>query len=260
MKNSFTKIEGDDIVEVDTKYGKFYGKKGDLITEHLVNFSAHTRNEISMVLDHIDDSDVVVDIGAHIGTYTIPIAQKLKKGGGKIYAIEGNPETFSLLKKNVAINAISNIAEIELGIVGLDGTTFSHSSNPNNTGSTYFKLDTEGNKLSTIDLNYFFKTTVGSVDFIKMDIEGLELFALDSIESIIDSYRPKLYVEISKNQLERYGNTPDQIFQILKEYNYEFYRNVGKRNSDTDDYIKKQIFSFDALELFDVLALPRNDE
>lgn len=42
----------------------------DLITQQLIAFGAHTRNELAMLLTFIDPDDVVVDVGAHIGTFS----------------------------------------------------------------------------------------------------------------------------------------------------------------------------------------------
>ena len=93
------------IVEVNGVNGTFAAFVGDVITRHLVNFGAHTRNELAMVLDHINDGDVVVDFGAHIGTYTIPIAKKIGPSG-RLLAVEGDLTTYELLCRNVGANRL----------------------------------------------------------------------------------------------------------------------------------------------------------
>ena len=90
------------IKKIETKYGTFHAQSQDLITEQLISYSAHTRNELSMVLDHITTHDTIIDIGAHIGTYSIPMAQKASKG--KVISIEADLESYNLLLKNIESN------------------------------------------------------------------------------------------------------------------------------------------------------------
>ncbi|MEM2614637.1 MAG: FkbM family methyltransferase, partial [Nitrososphaerota archaeon] len=48
------------------------------------------------------EKGVFVDVGAHIGKYTIMVARKLKDG--KVIAIEADPNNFKILKKNLILN------------------------------------------------------------------------------------------------------------------------------------------------------------
>jgi tRNA/tmRNA/rRNA uracil-C5-methylase (TrmA/RlmC/RlmD family) len=50
-------------------------------------------------------NDVFVDVGAHIGSYTIPVARKAQK----VIAFEPNKHSFELLTKNIALNRLTNI-------------------------------------------------------------------------------------------------------------------------------------------------------
>lgn len=54
------------------------------------------------------DNHVIIDIGAHIGTFSILASSKLKRG--KVYAIEASQDSFNLLKINVALNQCNNVS------------------------------------------------------------------------------------------------------------------------------------------------------
>ena len=69
------------IENVKTIYGTFNSWKGDLITEQLKQYSAHTRNELAMIKSLIEHGDNILDIGAHIGTFSIPFSQFNGKSG-----------------------------------------------------------------------------------------------------------------------------------------------------------------------------------
>ena len=64
--------------------------------------------ETELVSKEISKNDVVVDIGANIGYYTLIFA-KLVGENGKVFAFEPDPSNFALLKKNVELNGFRNV-------------------------------------------------------------------------------------------------------------------------------------------------------
>ena len=84
---------------INTVFGQFYVFKNDLITKEIKKCGAHSRNELAMILSFIQPGDIVLDIGAHIGTFSVPIASKVGING-HVYAFEGCTSTFSALQKN----------------------------------------------------------------------------------------------------------------------------------------------------------------
>jgi len=88
------------------------------INDVIILFRRHTKDEL--VIEEIFDEDsymfnklglredsIVIDIGAHIGCFTVRAAKIAKKG--KVYCFEPEPQNFSILKKNVKINKLSNV-------------------------------------------------------------------------------------------------------------------------------------------------------
>jgi hypothetical protein len=70
-------------------------------------------------------------------------------------------------------------------------------------------------------------------DFIKLDVEGAEPLVLDGAESILETDRPKLLIEVHTEQkLNDFGRTQADVYQTLNEYEYELTRHdtEGERN------------------------------
>ena len=62
----------------------------------------------AFVKDMIKEGDIVIDIGAHIGYYTL-LFSKLVGKTGKVFAFEAHPDNFTLLKQNVETNGYTNV-------------------------------------------------------------------------------------------------------------------------------------------------------
>jgi len=62
----------------------------------------------------IKESDTVIDIGGHIGTFSMFAAMHAKNG--KIFTFEPFPENYGVLKENIALNKFTNVEMINLGV------------------------------------------------------------------------------------------------------------------------------------------------
>jgi tRNA G37 N-methylase Trm5 len=93
-------------VTIETVHGSFVSRRNDHITRQLQQFSAHTRNELAMLLSLVRAGDIIIDIGAHIGTFAIPLARRVGDEG-KVYAFEADSGNFTLLEKNVELNNLT---------------------------------------------------------------------------------------------------------------------------------------------------------
>ena len=246
---------------LNTEFGSFFCAENDLITNHLKEFGAHTRNELVMVLDHIDKDDVVLDIGCHIGTYSVPIAKKLLNGKGHLYCVEADPSTFDLLSRNIIENKLGNVVTPAcLLLSNNDELNYRIKKNAGNSGANHFVEDENAaDATKTMAFrNYLCRNDINKIDFIKMDVEGMEYILLESIRDVLTSLRPALYIEISEDQLGRYNNTPSQIETLLSDLDYSFFMNTYKRNSTENYYAMSKIRGLSVRRFFDVLALPNN--
>jgi len=146
----------------------------------------------------INENSNILDIGANLGYYSVVIGS-LEFFKGKIHAFEPNPFLRSILQKNIIINrleqhvtiwdcAISNVnSHIKLNYppehLGQGSTNAHH-------GSEVIEVTTK-----TID-QIFLDDFV--VDFAKIDIEGMEVEAIEGMSAVI--YRsPNIVLAIEKN-------------------------------------------------------------
>lgn len=193
---------------------------------------------------HIPKNGVFVDVGANTGYYTVNIASKLK--GGKIISIEADPDTFKILEKNCSINKISNLEMYNIACSNQEGNinffkTNKHSGinsileQPEKNG--FNKIKIKSNTLDNI-LNSRFK----KIDWIKIDVEGAELFVLEGAQETLN-YTKHIIIEIHEHVLEKNNQTSQQIINILKENEFkiklfpEYWKSSSPNQSLKSDYI-----------------------
>lgn len=152
---------------------------------------------------HPSPSSVVIDVGAHIGLFTLKVAKVLGKEG-IVVAIEPYPENFKLLKSNIALFQRRNKGSspvllpqnIALGSKVCFATLFLHKGFPGHSSITMKK---EGPSITvpmtTLD-NLIMNLGIKRVDFVKIDVEGSELEVLKGARKTLEANDRKLSMEI----------------------------------------------------------------
>lgn len=225
-------------ITIESPYGTYTGYENDRAIIQTQKFGAHTRPELSMVLNFIKENDNIIDVGAHIGTFAVPMATKSGKNG-KLFAFEANPKTAGLLKKNIADNDIK--AHIfNNGVSTKNGSLFiqERKNKYKSSGSDYLVDKLPQNTKNVIEVNLIKIDDVISdnIDFIKIDVEGMEIEVLQSACKTIDKCRPIIYSEYVEFYMKRAGTTPADFEGFFKNKNYHFFINAGNRNAANDEF------------------------
>ena len=136
----------------------------------------------------VKKGDVCIDVGAHIGTYTIPLA-RLVGQKGMIIAVEPLPMNISILKRNIKVNNLSNIVVIGKAAYNERGR-LRLSWNPLRTGMSTTVLDrgfsnfieVEADCLDEMVANILHKP---EIRLLKVDVEGAEIEVLQGAISVL---------------------------------------------------------------------------
>lgn len=182
--------------------------------------------ETELVKKEIKKGDVVLDIGANIGYYTLIFA-KLVGENGKVFAFEPDPTNFSLLKKNVEINGYGNRVVLVQKAVSNKTEKIKLYLCEDNKGDHRIYDSHDGRQsieIEAIRLDDYFKNYNGTIDFIKMDIQGAEGWAIQGMHNLLKKNKTvKIVTEFWPIGLKGSGIDPDEYFKILIELGFKLY-------------------------------------
>jgi FkbM family methyltransferase len=163
----------------------------------------------------------VVDIGAHMGYYTL-LAAEITGIDGYVFSFEPEPFNFALLRKNIDINNHHNVTAVQKAVIdkSLSATFYikdfaEHSVIKCGTSQKSIVVD-------AVSLDDFFTNNI--VDIIKIDVEGAEILVLKGAHRIL-SANPclKLFIEFSPVIIRRAGYEPSEFLAILHSYGFKIY-------------------------------------
>lgn len=177
----------------------------------------------------ISADDIVFDIGANIGWYTTHIAKSVPSG--HCHAFEPMPRTFGRLRKNCALNDLSNVTFNQLALGEEEGVVSLHSFE--NLGHGHNSLSTLGRTdftswqvpMTTLD-HYLVERNITRVDLVKMDVEGAEMGVVQGARSLFELPSPPIWIiEMNVETAASFGHAPhDLLKRISDQGEYTFYR------------------------------------
>jgi len=167
----------------------------------------------------VENKDTVIDIGGHIGTFTIFAALKNKEG--KIFVFEPSKKNFRLLKKNIKQNKIGNVYIERVGIGAKRGKIRLYFGEHSGAHSLYGKGKYEEVKIITLE-DVFKKYKIRKCDFLKMDCEGCEFEVLYNLKNSFFKKIDKITMECHESLFKgEKGKTVKEMEKFLRKKGYK---------------------------------------
>jgi FkbM family methyltransferase len=222
---------------------------------------SYTQKWVDALREFIHEGDAVIDIGAHAGDVSIPMA--LAAGPtGAVFAFEPNPYVYKILLPTTALNRKkTNIIPINFAIAEEDGEMeFEYSDSGFCNGGYhygiaplkhghFFKL-----KVNCIRLMPFLEREypewIDKIRFVKIDAEGYDFMVFKSIIDLINRTKPFIRSEIYKHTPKE---TREDFFRTLFDHGYTIYL------SDQEDVFQKQKLDISDVMIqkhYDIFAIP----
>jgi len=170
---------------------------------------------------------VALDIGANLGEYTLFMAKRLSSG--KVFSFEPVIKLLTQLEYNIKLNGFSNVQICPFGLSDHNHISQVHEIDDSNEGLGTFYLGERQSKQSTdaelrsLDSESDF-LRISRIDFIKMDIEGSELYAMRGAKNLIAKFRPYVLIEINASTYKAAGYSVADVESFFLNFDYQAHR------------------------------------
>ena len=237
---------------IHAKHGDFLVLVGNSvgIGALLAYYGEFCEREVALLCALTQPGDCVIEVGANIGTHTLPLARHLTPQG-RLIAIEAQPVVAMLLEANLALNAIDWV-DVQLVAAGRGPGVAC-------IPVVDYRAARNVGAVSLVGAQSEGAIAVRSVDsfavrpaLIKIDVEGMELEVLEGAVETIQASRPLLYVE--NNPAPAAESVA--VLEWLRAMDYELYWDVRSLHEPSNFRGQAQPFFSDGYSS-NVLAAPR---
>lgn len=216
----------------------FLGRHGHLYLR-LLRWTGRGSLEKKVFLALLRDGDVVFDIGANQGYFTL-LFSDIVGSEGHVHAFEPVPSTFQRLRSwlaenrrfdNVRLNEVAcaeQPAEVTMMMPGNDSGQASLRMHHEGSWKSPGPITQYAVKAIRLD-DYFVEQALSRVDFIKCDIEGAELPALRGMTRLLALARPPLFLEVYSHWTRTFGYAPGDLIAFLELAGYDSFYLVSDR-------------------------------
>jgi FkbM family methyltransferase len=184
------------------------------------------RRSYKAMMRHVDNTDIAIDIGGHVGSWSIPLSRTFRD----VLTFEPEPTLRRYLRENISKARRTNIVVVPKAVTegnGLTGEFYLRSfDKTRNSGMPHLVLSSlaeEGDiNVECVPLDNMLNGKLPQgrhVGLIKIDVEGMELGVLKSGVKTIAANHPTLLVEIN-SCCERYGISKNDVLDFIDGLGY----------------------------------------
>ena len=231
-KYSFVrKVKNYSSSNLQTDHAKVFGNKLILGKKGLAlavsHYDEYEESEAKIMEEKIKVGSIVVDVGANIGLHTLNMA-RIVGNTGQVFAFEPDPSNFKILRKNVKINNYQNIILEEKAVGDKHGrVTLYQSDHPGNhrlfpqTKQAKGEVEVE---LTSLDKYFIDSNLAEKINFIKIDVEGLEFSVLNGMKNILKNNKKiKMIFEFMPKNIMEACFAPIELLNYLTSYDLKLF-------------------------------------
>lgn len=196
----------------------------------------HEEGTTALFKKVVKPGDIVLDLGANIGYFTI-LAAKLAGPTGKVFSFEPEPTNFWYLTKNIKLNHCINVFAFQKAVSDRVGQTqlfvCSYDSG-HHTINQYDGIESyrrgrrsmaHAIEIETLTVDEFLRDKIDRVDIIKMDVEGAEALALLGMKDTLGcNHSIKVFLEFFPMLIKKMGSSPEAYAKsLLNDFGFLMY-------------------------------------
>jgi FkbM family methyltransferase len=201
--------------------------------QHSVPILSNGSAEIKLLETLLEEGDGFVDIGANIGTLSLPGAKRVGQKG-QVIAIEPSPRVAEALLLSVLQNGMSQIDVIQAAAADEEGMEEFYLSDASSGVASFFPghvsrvAAPRQYNVKVIPLDSLIHTIkIKTVRLIKIDVEGAELRVISGAQRFIERFTPFICCEFNPLSLRAAGRHYLELFGSLRALGYRKFYDVA---------------------------------
>lgn len=182
---------------IDTIHGTMACLKNDAVLgQWLKKYGEWSQGENIIMSNFVSKGDIVIDIGANIGTTVLSLSKQVSSEG-KVLAFEPQSLMAQCLQTNLTLNDITNVVVDSAAVSNKNGWTFLNDATFSGIGR-YGEagISDTGTRIKTIKLD---EVEVPKCSLIKIDVESYEWEVIQGGQKFLRKHKPVLYMEAKNN-------------------------------------------------------------
>jgi FkbM family methyltransferase len=213
---------------LDTRYGKLISSRKDAyIGRGLFEYGEFSEGEVELFRDILTKDSVVCDVGANIGAHTLAFSRIVRH----VYAFEPLPTLFNALCGMIALNDLRNVQAYPVGIGEKEEVKsyldLDFDRSLNNWGAAPLVDYNGSHGVRVLPLPF-------ACDFLKVDVEGMELEVLKGAAAMIRERKPLLYLEDDRPKKHA------ELIHYIEQLGYRAYWHTPELFNEKNFYGKRE--------------------
>lgn len=213
----------------------------DRVQRYMYYCGEYEPRESRFVSRFLREGDVFLDVGAHIGYYSILAARRVGPTG-KVFAFEPVPANVARLRENVRLNDLRNIQVMERAVASRSGVArlFIPEVQGESGWASFFR-DGSPVSVETVSIDEFVRAAaIQRIRLVKIDTEGAELEVLRGMTGTMSTaFSPAILLEVNPAALGVAKSTVGDLAGFVHGFGYAAYR-LGPQGMERIDLMEDQ--------------------
>jgi FkbM family methyltransferase len=213
----------------DTPTGKYLLPsflKKDIVANTIQRGEVFDTAIVDLAKKYLKPHTAFLDVGANYGQMSVIISKYLQGiGGGKVYAFEAEPYVGTILERNLLLNECANVQLVLGAVYNKSGETLIFPEPDFMQFQTYgsYGLDPrlrDGREVKTLTIDSL--NIPEPVAFIKVDIQGSDLFGMQGAKETIMKHKPVIVFEFEQQFQTKFGTSFNDYVEFVADIGYHF--------------------------------------
>lgn len=184
------------------RHGYFMYLPGDrYVGRCLELYGEYSEGEVALFRQLVPRGGTVVEVGANIGSLTVPLS-RMAGPSGQVIAFEPQRAVFNVLCGNVALNGLSNVTPLRVAVGRAPGRIaiplLGYGDKGNYGGVAVGARS--GGPMEDVAMDRLDSLEVPRLDLLKIDVEGAEVDVIVGAEALLQRFRPAIFVENDRKE------------------------------------------------------------